>query len=124
MTERLFKRYCYVVKQQDTSWPYLTARETVTYAAELYDITENKEATELLVNDLIQKTGLMSCADTKVARLSGGQQRRLSLAAVGLIKQPAVLFLDELTSGLNAASASHIMREITRVAEEEHIIVI
>jgi ABC-type multidrug transport system ATPase subunit len=123
MTERLFKRYCYVVKQQDTSWPYLTARETVTYAAELYDITENKEATELLVNDLIRKTGLMSCADTKVARLSGGQQRRLSLA-VGLIKQPAVLFLDEPTSGLDAASASHIMREIKRVAEEEHIIVI
>ena len=123
MTERLFKRYCYVVKQQDTSWPYLTARETVTYAAELYDITENKEATELLVNDLIRKTGLMSCADTKVARLSGGQQRRLSLA-VGLVKQPTVLFLDEPTSGLDAASASHIMREITRVAEEEHIIVI
>ena len=123
MSDRLFKRYCYVVKQQDTSWPYLTARETVTYAAELYDLTENKASTELLVDELIRKTGLVSCADTKVARLSGGQQRRLSLA-VGLIKQPAVLFLDEPTSGLDAASASHIMREITRVAEEEHIIVI
>jgi ABC-type multidrug transport system ATPase subunit len=91
---------------------------------ELYDLTENKASTELLVNELIRKTRLVSYADTKVARLSRGQQRRLSLAAVGLIKQPAVLFLDELTSGLNAASASHIMREITRVAEEEHIIVI
>jgi ABC-type multidrug transport system ATPase subunit len=123
MSDRLFKRYCYVVKQQDTNWPYLTARETLTYAAELYDLVGDKESAEVLVQDLIQKTGLLRCSDLKVESLSGGQQRRLSIA-VALLKKPAVLFLDEPTSGLDAASAQHIMREITRVAKEERLIII
>ena len=120
MSDRVFKRYCYVVKQYDTNWPYLTARETLTYAAELYDLAG---ASDVLVNEVMVKTGLKSCADTAVAQLSGGQQRRLSLA-VALLKQPAVLFLDEPTSGLDAASASHVMREITRVAKEERLVIV
>jgi ABC-type multidrug transport system ATPase subunit len=74
MSDRLLKRYCYVVKQQDTNLPYLTARETLTYAAELYDLAEDKVLTEVLVQNLIQKTGpLLGCSDVNVARLSGGQ---------------------------------------------------
>jgi ABC-type multidrug transport system ATPase subunit len=111
------------VKQHDTNWPYLTTRETLRYASELYNIVDRGEATNLLVQDIITKMGLHSCADTKVARLSGGQQRRLSLA-IALLKQPSVLFLDEPTSGLDAASAAAIMREITRVAKEEGIIMV
>ena len=120
MSDRVFKRYCYVVKQQDTNWPYLTARETLTYAAELYDLAGTPD---VLVNEVMVKTGLVSCADIGVSNLSGGQQRRLSLA-VALLKQPAVLFLDEPTSGLDAASASHVMREITRVAKEERLVIV
>jgi energy-coupling factor transporter ATP-binding protein EcfA2 len=67
--------------------------------------------------------GLESCADTRCSNLSGGQQRRLSLA-IGLVKQPIVLFLDEPTSGLDAASASGIMTEITSVAKSENLIII
>ena len=122
ITDTSFKRYCYVVKQQDTNWPYLSPRETLMYAAELYNV-KTDETTDLFVDALIQKTGLMSCADTRIERLSGGQQRRVSLA-VALLKQPAVLFLDEPTSGLDAASASHIMREITRVAKDERLIIV
>lgn len=123
LSDKLFKRYCYVVKQHDTNWPYLTTREALTYASELYNIVDRGEATNHLVNDIIAKMGLHSCADTKAARLSGGQQRRLSLA-IALLKQPSVLFLDEPTSGLDAASAAAIMGEITRVAKEEGIIML
>jgi ABC-type multidrug transport system ATPase subunit len=106
----------------DKHWPYLTARETLHYAAVLYE-NADKASIPKVVSDMISKMGLNACADTRAARLSGGQKRRLSLA-IGLLKQPTLLFLDEPTSGLDAAAASNIMQEIIRVAREEHLIIL
>jgi energy-coupling factor transporter ATP-binding protein EcfA2 len=89
----------------------------------LYDVVKTKAEIPLLVHDILNKMGLESCAHTRCSNLSGGQQRRLSLA-IALVKQPIVLFLDEPTSGLDAASASGIMTEITSVAKSENLIII
>lgn len=51
-----------------------------------------------VVEEIIDKMGLRICADTRNARLSGGQARRLSIG-IALLKQPTLLFLDEPTSG-------------------------
>jgi len=111
-----------VVKQQDKHWPYLTTRETLQYAAELYDVSDESSISDA-VDTMISKMGLDTCVDTRAARLSGGQKRRLSLA-IALLKKPTLLFLDEPTSGLDAAAASNIMQEIIRVAREEHLIIL
>jgi ABC-type multidrug transport system ATPase subunit len=123
MTGELFKKHCFIVKQQDKHWPYLTTRETMQYAAGLYHVSSNPKNIPILVDELIDKLGLTICADTRCARLSGGQQRRLSIA-LALLKKPKVLFLDEPTSGLDAAASSNIMEEITRVAKAENLIVV
>ena len=98
MTDKIFKRHCYVVKQRDKHWPYLTTRETLIYAAELYEVAPDSNGISSIVDNIITKMGLEICADTRCARLSGGQQRRLSIA-IALLKQPTVIFLDEPTSG-------------------------
>ena len=102
LTNEIFKEHCFVVPQQDKHWPYLTCRETLFFATQLYQVV-SKEEEEILVDGILEKMGLQICADTANARLSGGQRRRLSIG-IALIKQPRVLFLDEPTSGLDAAS--------------------
>lgn len=94
LTDKIFKQHCYVVKQHDKHWPYLTCRETLRYAAELYGVAPTATALEELVNSVIRKMGLETCADTRNASLSGGQRRRLSIG-MALLKQPTVLFLGE-----------------------------
>ena len=122
MSDELFKQHCYVVKQHDKHWPYLTCRETLRYAAELYDVAA-KEDIDALVEEIVNKMGLQTCLDTRNSRLSGGQRRRLSIG-IALLKQPTLLFLDEPTSGLDAAAASNIMQEIVRVARDERLIIL
>jgi ABC-type multidrug transport system ATPase subunit len=114
-----------VVKQQDKHWPYLTAREILMYASELYDVSsyDKDDDIQTVVTKMITKMGLETCADTRASSLSGGQKRRLSLA-IALLKHPTLLFLDEPTSGLDAAAASNIMLEIKRVARDERLIIL
>jgi ABC-type multidrug transport system ATPase subunit len=85
------------VKQHDKHWPYLTCRETLRYAAELYDIAAGNDL-ELLIDEIVKKMGLVGCVDTRNSELSGGQRRRLSIG-IALLKQPTLIFFDEPTTG-------------------------
>ena len=149
LTDKIFKEHCYVVVQQDKHFPYLTCRETLQFAAELYNVAPDGNSMHQVVEEIIDKMGLRICADTRNARLSGGQARRLSIG-IALLKQPTLLFLDEPTSGtyftyaifatsicvgmnlnllfsfvgLDAAAAENIMQEIVRVAKDERIIIL
>jgi ABC-2 type transport system ATP-binding protein len=55
------------------------------------------------VDDLLKAVGLVEHADQRVARLSGGQRRRLDVA-IGIVGRPELLFLDEPTVGFDPAA--------------------
>ncbi len=73
--------------------PYLTVRETLARNAGYYPAPRD-------VDEVIGLVGLDGQRRQKVRALSGGQKRRLDLG-LGLIGRPAVLFLDEPTTGFD-----------------------
>lgn len=116
----LFKAKCFFVGQYDNNWTDLTVHETCSYAARLFGIHND---TTSVVNNVIDDLGLTGVAQSRNSSLSGGQRRRLSLA-VALLKQPAVLFLDEVTSGLDSASADNVCYTLRKIATEKNVMII
>lgn len=124
MNDKIFKEKCFLVEQYDSNWPYLKVRETCFFAAKLFG---NKSSSTFKIEDrldaVLNEVGLSTAKDTMNKNLSGGQQRRLSLA-IALMKQPEVLFLDEVTSGLDSASAESVCGTLRKIADEENITIV
>jgi len=102
-----------------------TVRETLRYVA-LFQLGY-VEAVPELVNEIIAKVGLTSCADSKIGSvffkgISGGQQRRLALA-MELVKNPSIIFLDEPLTNLDATAAYQIVLQLQKLARHQHTIV-
>lgn len=117
-----FQRMCGYVTQDAPFFDSLTVRETLMYAARLR-LPESvpRVEKERLVDTIISELGLGSCANTFVGKaaepggISGGERRRLTLG-MELTFNPYLLMCDEVTSGLDAASAARIVRTLKRLA--------
>jgi ABC-2 type transport system ATP-binding protein len=66
--------------------------------------------------ELLRQFDLVDAARRRVATYSGGMRRRLDLAA-GLVGDPAVIFLDEPTTGLDPRSRQAVWQVVTGLAE-------
>jgi ABC-2 type transport system ATP-binding protein len=80
---------------------YLTGRENVEMVGLLYGLT-GREARRRAA-EVLARIGLVEVADRQARTYSGGMRRRLDLAA-SLVGAPAVVFLDEPTTGVDPAS--------------------
>lgn len=111
------------VPQRDVLHDALTVERTLFYAAKLR-LPGNTGAAQIAetVNDVIQTVGLENERRTVFARLSGGQQKRLSLG-IELITKPNFLFLDEPTSPLDPETTENMMLLFRRLADEGRIVV-
>ena len=76
----------------------LTGRENLALIGSLLDLGRRRASTR--ASELLAQFDLEAAADRPVKTYSGGMRRRLDLAA-SLVAQPAVIFLDEPTTGLD-----------------------
>ncbi len=86
-----------------------TGRENLLLQAQLYGMT--RQAARERAATLIEQLEMASFADRFVRTYSGGQRRRLDLA-LGLVHQPALLFLDEPSLGLDPQSRARLWEEV------------
>jgi ABC-2 type transport system ATP-binding protein len=110
-----------VVAQRSGADPTATGRENLILQGRLYGLrgaTVRARADELLAH-----FGLTEAAGRLVRTYSGGMQRRLDVA-LGLMHRPAVLFLDEPTTGLDPESRAAMWQEIARLAGGEGMTVL
>lgn len=70
------------------------------------------------VDELLELVGLADRADQRIQRLSGGQRRRLDVAA-GVIGRPSLLFLDEPTTGFDPIARRDFHDLIHRMSDLE-----
>jgi ABC-2 type transport system ATP-binding protein len=90
---RRFKEEAGILFQKTALQDFLTVRQSLTMFRRLYD-------KGLEVDDTIQLCALEKLEKRDTRKLSGGQQQRL-LLAIALVNDPALLFLDEPTTGLD-----------------------
>lgn len=92
------KRVIAVSPQETAVAPNLSVKENLELMCGIYGFY--KEKTRVKVNTLTKEFHLETVLQRKAGKLSGGWQRRVSIA-LALISEPQILFLDEPTLGLD-----------------------
>jgi ABC-2 type transport system ATP-binding protein len=100
--------------QHFSLYPDLTTRENVDFMASLFGMLW--PARRRRVPEVLRTVDLWDARKRRASRLSGGMLRRLELAAT-LVHDPAVLFLDEPTAGLDPLLRATIWTELRRLRD-------
>ncbi len=110
---RYFFGYC----PQDLSYLYstFTPLENIVAFGKQYDIPEWQLIKE--GKTLLRDFGILEKGNSKTSELSGGQQRRVSIA-VALVHRPKVLLMDEPTSGLDPDNRSELWHFLDYINQE------
>ena len=96
-----------VSPQETAIAPNLTVKENLEFMAGVYQIEEKDSK----INELIKQFKLEEVLNKKAKTLSGGWQRRVSIA-ISLINDPKILFLDEPTLGLDVIARKELWKVI------------
>lgn len=97
---------CIAVSPQETAVAAgLSVRENLELICGVHGFSKEKQTTK--ITELTKLLGLDSVLQKKAGKLSGGVQRRLSIA-MALISEPEILFLDEPTLGLDVLVRSEL----------------
>ena len=109
-----------VSPQETAVAPNLSARENLELICGIHGFSKEKTAAK--VKELSEKFNLSPVLKRKAGKLSGGWQRRVSIA-MALIGEPKILFLDEPTLGLDVI-ARHELWDVIRALKGQVTIVL
>ena len=117
--EMEIKRIINLSPQETTVAEGLTVKENLQLMAGLYGLETDKAAAN--VEQIIKDFDLSEIAGDKAKTLSGGWQRRLSIA-MALVTEPEILFLDEPTLGLDVIARRELWETIKTLKQKMTIV--
>lgn len=100
------------VSQHFGQYEELSVHENLTFYARMYGVKDSSR-----IEQLMQRYDLQDKADQAAGALSGGFQRRLAIACA-LAHDPAVLFLDEPTAGIDPVTRKHLWDDFYQLSAE------
>ncbi|MGO9198410.1 MAG: ABC transporter ATP-binding protein [Acidimicrobiales bacterium] len=102
-------------------YPDLTVAENVEFIARAYGVTRG--GLETRSSEMLERLGLAGLAERLGGHLSGGMQRKLSVG-LALFHEPALLVLDEPTTGVDPVSRTELWRLISGAAASGTAVVV
>lgn len=119
---KVTRRRTYIM-QEENLHGLLTVSESMMFSIHLKTGSLIKlDEKKLRVQTILEDLGLAQRMDTFVQNLSGGQQKRLSIA-LELVDDPSVLFLDEPTTGLDSAASAQCIKLLKKLTREGKTVV-
>jgi ABC-2 type transport system ATP-binding protein len=100
----------------------LSVEQNINFFARIYGVRNRKERAER-VKDVIKVVDLWEKRKTQIINLSGGMKQRVSLACA-IVHQPALIFLDEPTVGLDPELRVHFWEYFTELTKAGHTVII
>ena len=113
------KKLVSVSPQETAVAPNLTVRENLEFIAGIYGM--DRKHTKEKTDELVREFSMEEVEKSKAKTLSGGWQRRLSIA-MALITEPKILFLDEPTLGLDVIARRELWQIINSVKKNVTIV--
>ncbi|MBA3065175.1 LPS export ABC transporter ATP-binding protein [bacterium] len=101
--------------QEPSIFRGLTARENLKAVAEF--IYPDMREAEKKIDALMEEMGIIHCAQTLAASLSGGEKRRVEIARV-LLTNPSFLLLDEPFVGIDPIAVEELKKLVTKLKEK------
>lgn len=111
-----------MVFQHFNLFPHMTARENVTMAPKMLKGLSKQEA-DKLVEEQLDKVGMLERIDYYPSQLSGGQKQRVAIARA-LAMKPKLMLFDEATSALDPELVEEVNLVMKRLAEEHMTMII
>lgn len=108
-----------VSPQETAVAPNLTVKENLELMCGVHGFSGKVKKQK--VRELLKSFGLSDTAGKRASKLSGGWQRRLSIA-MALISEPEILFLDEPTLGLDVIARSELWELVRSFKGEKTVI--
>ncbi len=99
----------------------LTAAENLKHIGHLYGL--RGQHLQSRITETLTRVGLLDRANEAAEKYSGGMQRRLELAK-GMLHRPAVLLLDEPTTGLDPGARRDLWQYLTMLRDQERVTII
>ncbi len=120
----LYRTMVGYVPQDDIVHEDLTVASALRYAARLR-LPPDTSAVEIerRVDAVLQQVGMAAQKEQLISSLSGGQRKRVSIAAE-LLAEPNLFFLDEPTSGLDPGLEKKMMHTLRRLADGGRTVVL